>query len=63
MNLAQFGKAAYAGIVAMLGSLVVVMVGEVGFSDVQDGQWLAAVLEGLIVAGGVYGIPYVPARK
>jgi hypothetical protein len=63
MNLGQFGKAAYGGIVAFLGSLVVVMVGDVGFADVQDGQWLAAVLEGLIVGGGVYGIPYVPAKK
>lgn len=61
MNLGQFGKAAYAGLVSFLGTLAVVMVGDVGFTDVTDGQWLAAILEGLVVAGGVYGIPYRPA--
>lgn len=59
MNLAQFGKAAFGGILAFVGSLVIVMVGDVGFGDITDGQWLAAAFEGLLVAGGVYGIPYV----
>ena len=63
MNLAQFGKAAWAFLVAGLGSLVTVMVGDVGFGDVKDGQWLAALLVGLIAAGGVYGIKYVPASN
>lgn len=31
MNLGQFGKAAYAGLVAFLGSLVVVMIGDVAW--------------------------------
>lgn len=60
MNLAQFGKAAFGGIVAGLGSLTIVMVGDVGFGDITDGQWLASVLEALVVGGGVYGIKYVP---
>lgn len=59
MNLAQFGKAAFAALMAFGGSLVVVMVGDVGFADISDGQWLAAALAGLGSAGGVYGIPYV----
>lgn len=63
MNLGQFGKAAYGGIVAALGTLAVVMVGDVGFADITDGQWVAVVLEGLVVAGGVYGIPYVPRKQ
>jgi hypothetical protein len=62
LNLGQFGKAAFGGLVAFLGSLTVVMIGDVGFGDVTDGQWLASVLEGLVVAGGVYGIPYVPRK-
>lgn len=62
MNLAQFGKAAFGGLVAFLGTLAVVMVGDVGFGDITDGQWVAAVLEALVVAGGVYGIPYVARR-
>lgn len=62
-RLAQFGKAAFGGTVTFLGSLATVMIGDVGFGDVSDGQWLAGILAGLIVAGGVYGIPYVPAAK
>jgi len=61
MNLGQFGKAAYGAVVSFIGTLTTVMIGDVGFGDVSDGQWLSAVLAGLIVAGGVYGIPYVPA--
>lgn len=51
-----FAKAVYATIVAFLGSLAVVMVGDIGFGDITDGQWLAAVLLGLTAGGGVYGI-------
>ena len=54
---AQAAKAVYGGVTAALASLVTVMVGDVGFGDITDGQWVAAVLAGLIVAGGVYGIP------
>ena len=63
MNYGQFGKAAFSGVLAFAGSLVIVMVGSVGFGDITDGQWVSAVLAGLISAGGVYGIPYVPAKK
>jgi hypothetical protein len=62
MNFAQFGKAAYAFLVAGLGSLATVMVGDVGFTDIQDGQWLTAVLVALVAAGGVYQIPYVSSK-
>ncbi len=57
----QFAKATYAAVVGFLGSLTTVMVGDIGFHDVSDGQWLAAALVGLVAAGGVYGIPYRPA--
>jgi len=60
MNLKQFGKAAFAAVMAFGGALTVVMVGDVGFTDLSDGQWLTAGLFGLGAAGGVYGIPYVP---
>ena len=63
MNYAQFGKAAFSAVMAFGGSLVVVMVGDVGFADITDGQWLAAVLAGLGTGGGVYGIPYVAKSK
>ena len=63
MNFAQFGKAAYGGLVAFLGSLAIVMVGDVGFGDITQGQWVAAGLEAVVVAGGVYGIKYVPRQS
>lgn len=62
MNLARFGKAGFAAVMAFGGSLVVVMVGDVGFGDITDGQWLAALLAGLGAAGGVWGIPYVSSK-
>jgi len=60
MNFAQFAKAAFAGVMAFGGALTVVMVGDVGFADLTDGQWLTAAVFGLGSAGGVYGIKYVP---
>jgi hypothetical protein len=63
VNLGQFGKAAYSGVLGFLSSLTVVMVGSVGFGDVTDGQWVTAALLALVSAGGVYGIPYKPAGK
>jgi len=59
--LPQFGKAGFAFVVAFLGALATVMVGDVGFGDISDGQWLSAVLAGIVAAGGVWGIKYVPS--
>jgi hypothetical protein len=59
-TLAGAAKAIYAGIVAGLGALAAVMVGEVGFGDVTDGQWITVVLAALVAGGGVYGIPNKP---
>lgn len=58
----QSAKAIYAGLSAFIGALAVVMVGEVGFGDVTDGQWVAAVGVALGVAGGVWGIPNKPVE-
>jgi hypothetical protein len=49
-------KALYGGVVAFLGALVTVMVGDVGVGDVTQGQWLVAVLAGLTAGGGVYKV-------
>lgn len=56
--LAQFGKALFAGLIALLGSLATVLVGDVGLSDVTAGQWVIAALAALTAAAGVYRIPY-----
>jgi hypothetical protein len=53
---AQAAKAIYAGIVAGLGALAAVLVGDVGLSDVTAGQWVTVALAALIAFGGVYGI-------
>lgn len=58
--LPQYGKGAFAALVAFLGALTTVLVGDTGFGDVTDGQWVAAILAGLIAGGGVWGIPYRP---
>jgi hypothetical protein len=57
---AEYAKAIYATIVAFLGALVTVMVDDAGFGDITDGQWLAAVLAGLVAGGGVAGISNAP---
>jgi hypothetical protein len=56
-------KAVYATVVAFLGSLVTVMVGDAGFGDITDGQWVAAVLVGLVAGGGVFGLRNVPPSE
>lgn len=52
----QYAKAIYATVVAALGSLATVLVGDSGFGDVTDGQWVTVVLVGLVAGGGVFGI-------
>lgn len=61
-QLGQFGKAAFAFALAFLGALATVLVGGASLGDVTAGQYVAAAIAGLVAAGGVYGIPYVPAK-
>lgn len=49
-------KAVYAAAVAALSGLVTVLVGDAGFGDVTDGQWVTIVLAALVGFGGTYGI-------
>jgi hypothetical protein len=58
----RYWKALYAALVAFLGALVTVMVDDVGFGDIADGQWVAAVLAGLVAGGGVAGIRNAPSE-
>jgi hypothetical protein len=57
----QFLKAGYAFVLAGLGSIATVLVGDTTFGDVTDGQWVTAAVVAIAAAGGVYGIPYVPS--
>lgn len=55
-----YAKAIYAGLVAALGSLAAVLVGNVGLDDLTAGQWVTVVLAGLVAGGGVAGISNAP---
>lgn len=50
-------KAILAALIAFVGGLAVALVGDTSFSELTDGQWVAAVLAGLVALGGVWGIP------
>jgi hypothetical protein len=56
----QYAKAIYALVVAGLGALATVLVGDSGFGDVTDGQWVTIVLAALVAGGGVFGIKNAP---
>ena len=49
-------KALYSAAVAFLGMLTMVLVGSATFSDITDGQWVAAILFALTAAGGTFGL-------
>lgn len=51
-----YAKAIYAALVAGLGALAAILVGDVGISDLSDGQWVTVVLSALVAGGGVAGI-------
>lgn len=51
-----YAKAIYAALIAALGSLAAVLVGDVGLDDLTAGQWVTVVLAGLVAGGGVAGI-------
>ena len=57
----QSAKAFVAALIAFLSALGVVLVGDVGFSDITDGQWIASVLAGLVAFAGVWGVPNKPS--
>jgi len=56
----QAAKAVYATVIAGLGSLAAVLVGNVGLTDLTSGQWVTVALAALIAGGGVYGIRNAP---
>jgi len=49
-------KAILAAVIAALGSLATVMVGDTGFGDLKAGQWVTIALAVSVAFGGVYGI-------
>ena len=54
--LKQAAKALYAALVAGLGALGAVLVGDVGLGDITAGQGVAIVLAALVAGGGVHRI-------
>ena len=54
------GKALFAGLVAFLGGLAAVLVGDASLSDVTLAQWVTIILATVIAIGGVFGITNGP---
>lgn len=55
-------KAIVAALIAFAGALSTALVGNSSFGDLTDGQWVAAVLAGLVALGGVWAVPNKPAE-
>lgn len=58
--IAQAAKALYAGLVAGLGALAAVLVGDASFGAITAGQWVTIALAALVAGGGVYKLPNRP---
>lgn len=56
-------KAIVAGLSAFIAALTVVLVGDIGFGDVTDGQWLSAAGLALAAASAVWFTPNKKAAK
>ena len=62
-SIQYYVKAIYSFLVAGLGSLSVVLAGaDMTFGKISDGQWLAALIVGLIAGGGILGWQGRPAN-
>jgi len=63
MSIQFLAKGIYAGVVAFLGPIVVVLLADdkLGFGDVSLGIWFSALLFGIIAFGGVVGLQEAPA--
>ena len=53
----KIAKALIGAIVAGLGALAAVLVGDVGIDDVSAGQWVTIALATVTALGAVYGVP------
>ena len=57
-KVASVAKALLASVIAFLGSLATALVvDDTGLGDVSDGQWVTAILAGLVALGAVYSVP------
>ena len=63
MGINTIAKAVIGAVVAGLGSLVAVLVGDVGLDDVTAGQWVTIALATFGALGAVYGVPNATAKK
>lgn len=53
-------KAIYAGVVAALGGLAVIVVGDTALVDVTTAQWITVALATIIAVGGTFGLSNGP---
>lgn len=63
MGIDKIAKAVIGALIAGLGALAAVLVGDVGIDDVSAGQWCTIALATLTALGAVYGVPNASASK
>lgn len=59
----SIGKAVTGALIGFLGSLATVLVGDATFDDITAGQWVAAVIVGLVALAGIWSIPWKPIKS
>lgn len=53
-------KALLASAIAFVGALATALIDDKSIGEITDGQWVSAVLAGLVALGAVYGVPNRP---
>lgn len=53
-------KAIFAGLVAFLGGLAAILVGDASLADVTVAQWITVALSTVLAIGGVFGLTNGP---
>lgn len=56
-KVSPYGKAITGAVIAALGALGAVLVGDQGLGDVTSGQWVTIALAFLVALGGIWAIP------
>lgn len=56
-HLAGMAKALLAAAISFLGAVSTALIDDKSLGQLTDGQWVTAVLAGLVALGAVYGVP------
>jgi|SoiMetStandDraft_2_1073263.scaffolds.fasta_scaffold1360580_1 hypothetical protein len=56
-KLAGAAKALLAALISFLGAVSTALIDDKSLAELTDGQWVTAILAGLVALGAVYGVP------